>query len=203
MTIDKYADEYMPAMGGWCSAPKARKIHQYITQRNLKRSLEIGVFAGRSLCAMGIAAKEIGGSVTGIDPYTYQAAADDENQVNKDWWQKINYEEVYKETLRHLHGLEIHDTVYVGRYTSRGYFHSNLYSVGGIDFLHIDGNHSEWNSTHDVCMWVPEVRQGGVICMDDMDWESTATARRLLAKQAQFLEFVDENEHNCAFFQKL
>lgn len=202
MTIETYVHEYMPGMGGWCSPPKAIKVYDYIKQRGLKHCVEIGVFAGRSLCAAGLACREIGGHIDGIDPYTYDAAQDDENDANKQWWAKINYDDVLKETMRHVNALEIQSAVTVVRKTSRQFFHSHAFQHAALDFLHIDGNHSEWNSTHDVVMWVPEVRRGGIICMDDMNWESTGTAVRFLKKQSDFLEFVSNDEQNCAFFQK-
>lgn len=202
MNIEQFAFGHLETMGGWCSTKKALALHRIITQRQLKHCVEIGVFAGRSLCAIGIACEDIGGTVVGVDPYRYEAAADDENKANQDWWAKLNYEEVYQEAIRHINGVDIVRTTKIQRTTSRNFFDAHRMIGQPLDFLHIDGNHSEWNSTHDVVMWVPEVRSGGIICMDDMNWDSTGTAMRLLAKKADFLEFVSDDEKNCGFFVK-
>ena len=200
MTIETYVNEYMPAMGGWCSAPKALKIYDLIVEHRLKRGLEIGVFAGRSLCAVGLAMARINGKVDGVDPFTKDAALHDESQENRDWWARLNLEDVMKEAQRHVNALEIRPHCEVVRCTSREFYNRQHHDQ--LDFLHIDGNHSEWNSSHDVVMWVPEVRKGGIICMDDMDWPSTGTAQKLMSHQADFHSWVSSDDHTCAFFVK-
>ena len=57
-----------------------------------------------------------------------------------------------------------------------------------IDFLHIDGNHSEESSVFDVTYWLPKVKKGGVICFDDAWWESTQKAIKLLLQDCDLME---------------
>ena len=73
---------------------------------------------------------------------------------------------------------------------------------GELDMLHIDGCHSEWSSTTDVCLWLPMVRQGGLICMDDVNWPSTQTAVRFVEKWCDKIEMLDTPESVCGFFRK-
>lgn len=203
MMIDQFADYYLPGMGGWCTKEKAIKIHGIILERGLKSGVEIGVFSGRSLCAAGIAMASNGGEIVGIDPYQYEPAADDEVEANRDWWAKLNYEEIYQEATRHIHTLDIARQVSIVRKTSRdAYVAHKAGHHHPLDYLHIDGNHSQWASTFDVVTWVPEVKPGGIICMDDVNWDSTAIAQTLLAKKADFLCWVSEADKNCAFYVK-
>lgn len=203
MNIDKYTSEYMAGMAGWCSPQKAKRIYEIIKERNLKFGVEIGVFAGKSLCAAGIAFSELGGEIIGIDAYKYEPAADDENQTNRDWWANLDYDAFHREALRHINALDINKSTFIWKNTSRDAyrtFKESTYSE--IDFLHIDGNHSQWASSFDVVTWVPEVRSGGIICMDDVNWDSTAIAQTLLSKKADFLCFGSEEEKNYAFYVK-
>ena len=203
MTIDHFAQHFLPLMGGWCTPEKARRIYDIILERNLKVGVEIGVFAGRSLCAAGIAISINGGEIIGIDPYQYEPAADGEGQANQDWWAKLDYDQIYQEAVRHIHTLDIARTTSIVRKTSRdAYIAHKASHHQPIDFLHIDGNHSQWASSFDVVTWVPEVRSGGIICMDDVNWDSTAIAQTLLSKKADFLCWVSDADKSCAFYVK-
>jgi predicted O-methyltransferase YrrM len=62
--------------------------------------------------------------------------------------------------------------------------------------LHIDGNHSEEASTSDVDLFMPLVKPGGVVFMDDLNWDSTKRA------QEKMLDFcgeprVEKGEAHC------
>ena len=57
-----------------------------------------------------------------------------------------------------------------------------------IDFLHIDGNHSEKLSVQDVTLWLPKVKKGGVICFDDAWWKSTQKAIQLLLLECDIMK---------------
>jgi hypothetical protein len=45
--------------------------------------------------------------------------------------------------------------------------------IEDIELLHIDGNHSETTSLIDVTKWVPQVKKGGIIIFDDVNWVTT------------------------------
>jgi hypothetical protein len=67
-----------------------------------------------------------------------------------------------------------------------------------VDVLHIDGNHSEEQSTADVHMWLPKIRSGGLVWFDDTDWKSTENARRLLAERCEHVSDVG----TCALYRR-
>ena len=49
-----------------------------------------------------------------------------------------------------------------------------------IDFLHIDGAHSPYNSAQDAVLYVRRLRPGGIVVFDDIDWGTTQPAYELL-----------------------
>ncbi|MFK4808581.1 class I SAM-dependent methyltransferase [Devosia sp. ZW T5_3] len=48
---------------------------------------------------------------------------------------------------------------------------SNLFDQ--TDYLHIDGGHSMYNAAEDVVLHAKKVVPGGLIIMDDVEWQST------------------------------
>jgi hypothetical protein len=59
-----------------------------------------------------------------------------------------------------------------------------------IDILHIDGNHSSITSFIDVIKWVPVVKKGGWIIVDDISWYENG-----VFTQAESVEWLDRNCH--------
>lgn len=54
-------------MEGWCSKEKAQKLFQLVLETDSQRSIELGVFGGRSLVPLGYGHKTKGsGFVIGI-----------------------------------------------------------------------------------------------------------------------------------------
>jgi len=56
-----------------------------------------------------------------------------------------------------------------------------------IDFLHIDGDHREASAVSDVENWLPKVKTGGIICIDDAWWESTQKAVEMLLVECDIM----------------
>ena len=48
-------------------------------------------------------------------------------------------------------------------------YHTNI-EKESIDVLHIDGNHDEEYVTKDILFYLPLVKKGGYIIMDDITW---------------------------------
>jgi len=45
-----------------------------------------------------------------------------------------------------------------------------------IDFVFIDGCHTYQHVKHDIVMWAPKVRAGGLVCGHDINWPSVQRA---------------------------
>lgn len=181
---------------GWCSAEKARAMMELVGRVAPAICVEIGVFGGRSLVAMGDACRQVGrGHVYGIDPWTATAALETvAEEANRKWWADLDYEETYLGCMAGIGRLGLDPWITVLRTTSARA--ARLFSA--IDILHIDGNHSEDVSTRDVDTYLPLVRPGGHVWFDDMDWPTTRNAQTVLLSQCDEVDVVG----NCGLFQK-
>jgi predicted O-methyltransferase YrrM len=61
----------------------------------------------------------------------------------------------------------------------------SLFDDESIGLLHIDGNHSADVARRDVETWLPKVKPGGVIVLDDTDWPTVQAARALLTERCK------------------
>ena len=172
---------------GWCDAEKADAIYDAISADAARLArplygLEIGVWAGRSLipAATALRHSEHGGFVVGLD--SYRNADDMQGMEDTDhgkWRAPLNYEEFCVSALRLVESLSL------GRWC--GVFRASSADVsplfGPLDYLHIDGAHGEEPSCRDVSLWVPKVRPGGIVILDDTDWPTVAKARAMLRER--------------------
>lgn len=130
-------------------------------------SVEIGVYAGRSLVPMAMAHAEMNhGVVWGIDPWTPQASVAGQGKADAEWWGKLDHEIMYQKTLDTLARLGLTGVVNILRATSDAVEPPDV-----IDFLHLDGNHSE-QSVRDVERYANRVRNGGMVFLDDVHWSN-------------------------------
>ena len=96
---------------GWCTPEKAERLIQYVIEAPADpKIVEIGVFGGSSLVALGLAAQKKGGNckVYGIDPWSTDAALEDMNStVNREWWGSIDMNAVFVgcQRLMDIYGL--------------------------------------------------------------------------------------------------
>lgn len=187
---------YIPKMEGWCTPEKAVALSNCILENKPNTIVEIGVFGGRSLMAMAFTCQFLNnGKVYGIDPWTADAALRDvQEKENLDWWSKVDYEYMYKKCLVQIIEHDASSVCNLYRTTSD----KAVFMFDKVNMVHIDGNHSESQSTQDVFMWMPKVPPGGYIWFDDIDWYSTKNAVRLLEERCE--RFPDIG--NCGIFKK-
>lgn len=176
---------------GWCTNAKAiclydlgLKVHN---GNNKPLGVEIGVWGGRSLISIALAFKGMGkGFILGIDPYSPDAATEGESGKNMEWWTdpRINYSKRHLDCLALITNLELgsHCALIKARAENIHTF------VSDIDYLHIDGNHSDIVSTRDVHQWLSKVRVGGYIVLDDANWGSIKVARSLLSYSCELVQ---------------
>lgn len=166
---------YIPHMEGWTEPERACEMAERILETNAKVCVDIGVFAGRSTIAMGFAARELGDAmVYGIDPWQVNSAIEgDDVEANARWWKENSrLEEMHQETMHAIWAHKLEPWVTIIRAPSQ--YVSQLFPV--IDFLNIDGCHTEVASCRDVTMYVPYLCKGRYCTFDDTDWQSTKRA---------------------------
>jgi len=167
---------------GWCPDHKARQMAQLILTHKPRVVVEIGVFGGKSCIPMALACKKNGaGLVYAIDPWENDAALENypPNDPNANWWSQQNLDKVYKQFSEYLHTHDLLPWVRIVRARSEdvcGMFGPRL----PIDVLHIDGNHATETATRDVRNYLPRVRKGGWVWMDDVNWDTVKPACALV-----------------------
>lgn len=190
--VKKSAFQAMDQLEGWCSKFKAGILVDLVLMLKPQNVLEIGVFGGKSLVPMGIACKaNKTGTVFGIDPWAAVNSIEGMDGENLRWWGTIDHEAIYQGLVDKVNKFNLNDQILLLRTTSE-----NAPVLGTIDILHVDGNHSEKAAYFDVTKWVPYVRQGGVVIMDDLNWEGPKKAVEWLDGHCvKLVEFNDSGSN--------
>lgn len=166
------------ALDGWCDQVRAETMFDLVTTHKPKRIVELGVYGGRSLVAMGMAARSYGGFALGIDPWTADANIEGEPNEHRDFWNTMDIEAVYRRFIQAVVALEFtHCCRWI---RARAEEVLPLFPDGSIDFFSLDGNHTEYASTRDVQLWMPKIALGGHVVMDDTNWATMQKAVSLM-----------------------
>lgn len=188
---------YFNNIEGWCCPEKEEDLFKWINKLNCKSGLEIGVFGGSSLIRAGSIFKSNNGHLVGIDPYCFKDSNkyDEEETENYKWWKELDYNKIYNGCLNSLSRYDLHDTVDLIKISSDEY--CNIIPDKCLDFLHIDGNHTEEQSCLDVKHYLPKCKNGAVIFLDDIGWKSVHKARDILRKKCKMIkESIQEDTGN-------
>lgn len=189
---------------GVCTAPRCNAIRECVLQSNAQLCVEIGVWKGSSLMCFAEALEVTGGRVIGIDPYLMDAAR---NKVGNKKVERLIYkvliadqsvlDSVHDRLARTIHDYGLERTITLVRERSEKYcVHIEPESV---DVLHIDGNHDEECVSQDIKRYLPLVKPGGYVVMDDVRWPPVASAiEKHLLGQAK----LDQNLGFCAVYRK-
>lgn len=176
----------MEDLEGWCSNEKAAVLIDLIFMIRPQKVVEIGVFGGKSFIPIAMALKEIGsGKVIGIDPWSRAESVVGMKGEDADFWTRLDHDKIYRDLLIKLEKLGLENTVTLLKETS-----AQADPIPDIDILHIDGNHSEISSLSDVYKWMPFVRSGGLIILNDSNWLTTKKSAASLDRSCiRFAEF--------------
>ena len=165
---------------GWLTPEVGAAMRNLIWKVKPEVCVEIGVFAGKSLINTALQLKENGhGIVYGIDPWrkdvAVQCSAPNEN---KDYWNTVDLDAVHYDCMRAIWQHELEEYAVVIR--ARSQDAKRLFATRSIDILYIDGGHSENSSCEDVCCYLPCVKNGGHVWMDDTNYDSLKMAIKLV-----------------------
>jgi predicted O-methyltransferase YrrM len=190
-------------LAGWCSREKALVIARIVLQERPVTCVEIGVFGGRSLVPCAAALRHIGaGAIYGIEAWSPNVAIENAtNDVNDEWWSKVDFAQIKRAFYQFV--AETNLTQHVRVIEAPSGRAAMLFDE--IDFLHIDGSHSVLNAAQDVLLYASRVRSGGIVVFDDVNWQSTAPARELLAALCDTVAVLKDPESGldiCAVFRR-
>ena len=170
--------EKIPAdFGGGSPLSKTTLMVYLALENNLQNYVEIGVYRGRSFFPMAYAAKRLNGMAYGIDAFDCETAKEYDleaafaDQLNQ-FLESVDFSQIHEDVihLRQEMALSINSSII--KQTSSAaikYFRRNGIA---IDMLHVDGNHDTKHVWEDVDLYLPLVRNGGLVVLDDIDWDS-------------------------------
>lgn len=198
MDLYETIKNHLKTSSGWCDPIKAIALADLVMANRPAACAEIGVFAGKSALsiAFGLRARATtspasSGVLYAIDSWSAPDSLVDTSPEDAKWWSNnVNLDAIYEEFIGHLHTTGLGRYVRVLRMASI----DAAKLVGPLDLLHIDGCHSEWSSTSDVTLWLPKLRVGGTLVMDDVNWPSTQTAVRFARKFCDEVRVVNSPE---------
>lgn len=195
----KFIAEQLPQMGGWCDQQKALELAKLVLENKPQKIADVGVFEGKSTLALAYACKLNGsGVVYAVDSWNKADCVETESAANADWWAALDLDAHYEGFIRHTVRAEVVRQINVCRMSSR----QASYILPDLDLVHIDANHAEWPSTSDVVQWLPKLKVGGFIVLDDVNWETTQTAQRFTEKFCSKVARFDLAESCFAIYRK-
>lgn len=192
--IEHPTDEDFASIEGWCSKDKRVRMIGLIKDINATAYIEVGVYGGSSLIPVAREFKNNeNGICYGIDPWSKEESGHGfaVNDPNHKWWTDLDHSWVKGLYDRDLDRFGVRD--HVKTYVCTSEVAAPMFPDCVADVVHIDGNHSVENSTQDVQLWVPKLREGGYLVMDDTNWVTTQQAQNLLVEKlgCQLLERYD------------
>ena len=169
--------DHTQRLPGWCQPAKAQALAALVLRERPALCVELGVYGGRSAMPVALALRHLGAGVLyAVDPYTF-AAAREGDQFGPDparYWTDGELTRVRAEfvtaaaaagVLPHLRLLDAPAERVAG-----------AFDPGTVDLLHVDGNHSTPAVARDLALYLPLVRPGGWVAVDDTDWPSVQAA---------------------------
>lgn len=166
-------------VGGGSPIDKCFMMAYLFTYLKLKTYVEIGVYRGRSLLSVSEAVRSCGGKAYGIDPYlereAYEEDAPEEiREIVNDFMANVGLEDIYHRLIEKIDFYDLKDNTDIIKRTSADA--AKLFEETKIGMLHIDGNHDTRCVRLDLSLYTPLVQDGGLIIIDDINWESVKRA---------------------------
>jgi hypothetical protein len=193
--------------GGGCSVAKAGLLASLIRHWNLRSTVDIGVYRGRSLFPQAISHKYYtGGVVYGIDPWSAEEAWEKQNVELKELIGRFVRETDFEAVYREVEGIK-RECRFFGHCALLRMTSAEAASVfeGRSTFfglVHIDGNHDTERVTEDVSLYLPRITRGGFVVLDDVSWDSVRPAYEQLAAETTLVFERTEDGDDYAVFWK-
>lgn len=190
-SIKSYALQVMNSIDGWCSIHRASFLIDLIVATQPQVIVEIGVFAGKSLIPMALTLRSNGsGKIYGIDSWDKSQWAIGMDGGLRHWLKDKNYEQAKSSLLNKINQYGLQNQVVIHHATSM-----NAPIIPNIDILTIDRYSYEEEAYQELCKWVPYVKKGGLIILNNVSWnrdgrvnpiQATEFLNQSCAKQAHF-----------------
>jgi hypothetical protein len=182
---------------GWLDQKIAWGMTDLIRTMKPDVVVELGVYGGKSLIVQAAALRDNGnGKIYGIDPWrnkdVLEGLAPNEDPA---FWRSHDMARVHDGCMRAIWQNKLENVVII---RAPAHDARDLFAWNSIDVLYIDDGHSEKASCRDVLDYLPRVRGGGYIWIDDADWPSIRKACELLRGQCT----LQKDYGFCHLYQK-
>lgn len=183
---------------GWTSVERGLEMAQLILEHRPKVVVEIGTFGGKATVPMALALRHAGsGKLYTIDPWHTTPCIEGDNEANNEWWKTVDLDEIHEGVMKMIWRLGLEQICIVIRARSQDV--PELFP--SICAVSVDGNHSEIASCRDVNNYLPRLKQGGLLYLDDSDWESTQKCQEIIMQSCEVLVSGDNGHYKI--FRKL
>jgi Methyltransferase domain len=176
--------------GGGSGSGKALVIADLIAQFGVRDTIEIGVYRGRSLLPVATMLKIAGAGVaTGIDPWVADEALQEDThavgpEVNE-WVRSHPWDDTYQSVVDRIEQYSLTEHCRILRMTSEAA--APQIPDASVGLVHVDGNHDRAAVEQDVELYLPKLKPGGFLVLDDASWDSV---RPVIEELRGRLEYV-------------
>ncbi|MBS1675768.1 MAG: class I SAM-dependent methyltransferase [Actinobacteria bacterium] len=183
--------------GGGATALKVFLLAELILNRDLSRIVEIGVYRGRLFLPLARLMFWLQrGEMVGIDPWSAEAAVQHEAALPGidlvEWPATIDWAGMHADVQRHIERLGIGERARLIPQRSEDVDLAAEFGDAPIDLLHIDGNHDREAVRQDLDRFLPYMREGSILVMDDIGWPSVRNIYEEVATEHQVLFRITE-----------
>lgn len=179
------------AIDGWTFEDKSRYMFDIVLESKPIVAVEVGVWRGLSIASFCAASLITGTKVWAIDPWSEQAIA--ENGYNHSLSERqVQLDAIADQFKRDFKVLGLDANMSVLRKTS--WDASFDFKDDSIDILHLDGAHTEWDSSRDLIAWTPKIKTGGLFIMDDANWETMQLCQTLTLKKYEHVTYLENGK---------
>jgi hypothetical protein len=193
-TVQNVLGQIPVDFGGGCPPKKAYAMSWLIRAEQIRASLDIGVYRGRSLMPQAVAHRDYTGGVAyGVDPYSSAEAMQYDNEALRErireFIDRTDFQQMHDEVLALQGRLALGEHCRVVRKTSEKAAADFAARNMRFGLIHVDGNHDTAKVLRDVELYWPLLRRGGFLVMDDVSWSSVKPALDVVASKATLLFF--------------
>lgn len=203
--IKDTVDEIKIDFGGGCSVEKGYAMAWLIKIFKIKKTIDIGVYRGRSFFPQVIAHKNYSkGIVYGIDPYNKQCASESDNLELKNaidsFVEITDFDDLYNQVLSILSNKKFEKNGKIIRKRSEDAIGDFIGQNSNFGLIHIDGNHDTVMVKNDVNLYLPLLRKNGFLVMDDVSWSSVVPTTSELEKKMTLVYKKVNNNNDFAIY---
>lgn len=160
---------------GWCWAEKAERMLSIALDERAEIMVEVGVYGGRSLIPLIVAAQHNRGYVWGIDAWSNTVATTvPYGQDHNTFWKNDDMGRVKDKLFKFLGEHKLSGHVAIVEASGEQALH--LFQDKSIDLLHVDASHSVLDEARDVSSYLMKLRTGGILIIDDTDRDEVQIA---------------------------